>query len=59
MEAYGRGEIDQLHLITENMVSDILTKSLPREDWYRLRAVLLDYSPIVMDPSHEVDSRAD
>ena len=55
-EAYDRGEINLLHLNTENMVSDILTKSLPREDWYRLRAVLLGHSPIIMDPSGEVES---
>ena len=38
-----------LHLNTVNMVSDILTKPLAREDWYRLRAVLLGQSPMVLD----------
>ena len=37
------------HLNIVNMVADILTKPLPREDWYRLRAVLLGQSPIVLD----------
>ena len=48
-EAYDADQIQMLHLNTVNMVSDILTKPLAREDWYRLRAVLLGQSPIVLD----------
>ena len=48
-EAYDADQIQMLHLNTVNMVSDILTKPLAREDWYRLRAVLLGQSPMVLD----------
>jgi hypothetical protein len=48
-EAYERDQIEMCHLNTVNMVADILTKPLPRDDWYRLRAVLLGHSPMVLD----------
>jgi len=48
-EAYDADKIQMRHLNTVNMVSDILTKPLAREDWYRLRAVLLGQSPMVLD----------
>ena len=48
-EAYDADKIQMRNLNTVNMVSDILTKPLAREDWYRLRAVLLGQSPMVLD----------
>jgi hypothetical protein len=57
-EAYDADQIQMLHLNTVNMVSDILTKPLAREDWYRLRAVLLGQSPMVLDTTAVLDAVA-
>jgi hypothetical protein len=52
--AYLHDQVDMLHLRTKNMVSDLLTKPLPREDWWRLRGPLLGHSPIILNNStHE------
>ena len=55
MKAYDADQIQMRHLNTVNMVSDILTKPLAREDWYRLRAVLLGQSPMVLDDTAVLD----
>ena len=54
-QAHDADQIRMLHLNTVNMVADILTKPLAREDWYRLRAVLLGHSPMVLDTPAVLD----
>ena len=48
-EAWQQDEIDLRHLRSANMVSDILTKNLAREFWYKLRAVILGNSPFQLN----------
>ena len=48
-EAWEQDEIDLKHLRSANMVADLLTKNLAREQWYRLRAVLLGNAPIALN----------
>ena len=48
-EAYEEGAIELLHLRSENMVADILTKALSYEKWNKLRDPLLGRSPIVVN----------
>jgi hypothetical protein len=54
-EAYAQDQIAMKHLNTKNMVSDLLTKPLPREDWWRLRGPLLGHSPIIINTTSVVD----
>ena len=48
-EAYEEGMIELLHLRSENMVADILTKALSYEKWNKLRDPLLGRSSIVIN----------
>jgi hypothetical protein len=48
-EAWEQDEIDLKQLRSANMVADLLTKNLAREQWYQLRAVLLGNSPILLN----------
>ena len=54
-EAYAHDQAAIKHLNTKNMVSDLLTKPLAREDWWRLRGPLLGHSPIILNTTTVVD----
>ena len=49
-EQYQCGAISLLHLVTRNMVADILTKAFSPTEWLRLRLVLLGQYPIIFNP---------
>ena len=55
-EAYDAGTIDLLHLASANMVADIASKNTPQKIFYRLRAVMLGHSPLVLDPPKSTSS---
>ena len=46
-EPHEEGVIELLHLRSENMLADILTKALSYDKWNKLRDPLLGRSPIV------------
>jgi hypothetical protein len=48
-EAWEQDEIDLKHLRFANMAADLPTKHFAREQWYRLRAVLLGNAPIALN----------